>query len=91
MRRLSCLVFLLAAFESAGAQDIPRSCDLELPTGTGTRANVITDPATNKRTIYLGQGVVAHCIGQGNTLTADSAEYYETEGRLYLVGNVHYT
>src|SRR5205085_6404719 len=67
------------------------SCDLELPTGTGTRANVITDPATNQRTIYLGQGVVAHCIGQGNTLTADSAEYYETEGRLYLVGNVHYT
>src|SRR3954463_275949 len=91
MRRLSCLFFLLAAFASAGAQDIPRSCDLELPTGTGTRANVITDPATNKRTIYLGQGVVAHCIGQGNTLTADSAEYYETEGRLYLVGNVHYT
>ncbi|MFL5509249.1 MAG: hypothetical protein ACJ79J_06600, partial [Gemmatimonadaceae bacterium] len=91
MRRLSCSFFLLAAFASAGAQDIPRSCDLELPTGTGTRANVITDPATNKRTIYLGQGVVAHCIGQGNTLTADSAEYYETEGRLYLVGNVHYT
>src|SRR3954465_4633076 len=91
MRRLSCLFFLLAAFASAGAQDIPRSCDLEPPTGTGTRANVITDPATNKRTIYLGQGVVAHCIGQGNTLTADSAEYYETEGRLYLVGNVHYT
>src|SRR3954467_1924077 len=91
MRRLSCLFFLLAAFASAGAQDIPRSCDLELPTGTGTRANVITDPATNKRTIYLGQGVVAHCIGQGNTLTADSAEYYESEARLFLVGNVHYT
>ena len=79
------------ALTSAGAQDIPRSCDLELPQGTGTKANVITDPGTNKRTIYLGRGVVAHCIGQGNTLTADSAEYYETEGRLYLVGNVHYT
>src|SRR3954468_9217724 len=91
MRRLWFCLLLFAAFASAGAQDIPRSCDLELPTGTGTRANVITDPATNKRTIYLGQGVVAHCIGQGNTLTADSAEYYETEGRLFLIGNVHYT
>jgi hypothetical protein len=91
VRRLSAFLFVFAAFASAGAQDIPRNCDLELPTGTGTHANVITDPKTNKRTIYLGRGVVAHCIGQGNTLTADSAEYYETEGRLYLVGNVHYT
>src|SRR6185312_8026416 len=30
-------------------------------------------------------------IGQGNTITADSAEYYEAEGRLFLVGHVHYT
>ncbi|HZD85995.1 MAG TPA: hypothetical protein VE052_08785, partial [Gemmatimonadaceae bacterium] len=44
-----------------------------------------------KRITYLGGGIIAHCIGQGNTLTADSAEYYEAEGRLYLVGNVHYT
>jgi hypothetical protein len=91
VRPLSACLFLFAALASAGAQDIPRSCDLELPPGTATKANVITDPATNKRTTYLGRGVVAHCIGQGNTLTADSAEYYETEGRLYLVGNVHYT
>jgi len=90
MRRFLAFLLVFAAFRSARAQDIPRSCDLELPTGTGTRANVITDPATNQRTIYLGRGVVAHCIGQGNTLTADSAEYYETEGRLYLA-NVHYT
>jgi len=91
VRRLLIPVALSAAFASAGAQQIPRSCDLQLPTGTGTTANIRTDTATNKRTTYLGRGVVAHCIGQGNTLTADSAEYYETEGRLYLVGNVHYT
>ncbi|GAC1411014.1 MAG: hypothetical protein NVSMB53_06070 [Gemmatimonadaceae bacterium] len=48
------------------------------------------DPS-GKRTTFLSRGVVAHCIGQGNTLTADSAEYYEAEGRLYLVGRVHYT
>ena len=27
---------------------------------------------------------------KGNTLTADSAEYYQAQGRLFLVGNVHY-
>ena len=80
----------LCAFAGAAAQDIPRSCDLELPTGTSTRANILTD-ASGKRITYLGRGVIAHCIGQGNTLTADSAEYYESEGRLYLVGRVHYT
>lgn len=51
----------------------------------------IVEGAGGKRTTFLSGGVVAHCIGQGNTLTADSAEYYEAEGRLYLVGNVHYT
>jgi len=74
----------------AQAQNVPRSCDLQLPPGTSTRGNVVTD-ASGKRITFLGQGVIAHCIGQGNTLTADSAEYYESEGRLYLVGHVHYT
>jgi hypothetical protein len=82
---------ILVAVSGLGAQQIPRSCDLEFPPGGKTVANIITDPATAKRTVFLGRGVVARCIGQGNNLTADSAEYYETEGRLYLVGNVHYT
>ena len=75
---------------AAKAQEIPQSCDLEFPTGTNTRANVVTD-AAGKRITYLGRGIVARCIGQGNRLTADSAEYYEDQARLYLVGNVHYT
>jgi hypothetical protein len=83
------LVVLLAA-ATAGAQEIPKSCDLQLPTGTNTRATIRPDPAGNRIT-YLGGGVIAHCIGQGNTLTADSAEHYESEGRLYLIGHVHYT
>ena len=84
------LALFLAFAATTKAQEIPRNCDLQFPPGTGTRANVVTD-ATGKRIIYLGGGIVAHCIGQGNTLTADSAEHYESEGRLYLVGNVHYT
>jgi hypothetical protein len=91
VHRHSWLLLSCAVAASAGAQQIPRSCDLELPTGTGTTAFIKTDPVTGTRITYLGRGVVAHCIGQGNTLTADSAEYYESEGRLYLVGNVHYT
>jgi lipopolysaccharide export system protein LptA len=81
---------LLAAGATAGAQDIPKSCDLELPTGTSTQAIIRTD-ATGNRITYLSRGVIAHCIGQGNTLTADSAEHYESEGRLFLIGHVHYT
>jgi hypothetical protein len=75
----------------ARAQNLPRNCDLDFVNKPGNPANIRTDPATGKRTTYLGGGIIAHCIGQGNTLTADSAEYYEAEGRLYMVGNVHYT
>ena len=94
---MSCAKWFLAAVSSfafagtARAQDIPRNCDLDFVNKPGNPANIRTDPATGKRTTYLGGGIVAHCIGQGNTLTADSAEYYEAEGRLYLVGHVHYT
>jgi hypothetical protein len=89
VKLLIAVVGLLACAVSANAQNIPRSCDLEFPKGTATGANIIEDP-TGKRITFLSRGIVAHCIGQGNTLTADSAEYYEAEGRLYLVGRVHY-
>ena len=83
------LALSLALVSTANAQDIPTSCDLEFPTGTNTVAR-ITGAAGNQVT-FLGRGVVARCIGQGNRLTADSAEYYQSQGRLFLVGNVHYT
>lgn len=88
--RACALSLCICAAARAEAQNIPRSCDLELPTGTSTTANIRSD-ASGQRIVFLGRGVVAHCIGQGNTITADSAEYYESEGRLYLVGRVHYT
>jgi hypothetical protein len=84
------LVVSLTFTATANAQNIPRSCDLDLQNRPGTAMNIRQDPS-GKRTTFLSKGVVAHCIGQGNTLTADSAEYYEAEGRLYLVGHVHYT
>lgn len=84
------LVLSFALVATTQAQDIPRSCDLQFPPGTGTRANIL-ETANGQHITFLGGGIVAHCIGQGNTLTADSAEYYQDQGRLFLVGNVHYT
>jgi hypothetical protein len=83
------LALLFAVAATAEAQDIPTRCDLEFPTGTNTVANIRTD-AAGQQVTFLGRGIVARCIGQGNRLTADSAEYYQAQGRLFLVGNVHY-
>jgi hypothetical protein len=84
----SSVMFSLALASAAAAQNIPKSCDLDF--SNKGPVNIIQD-ASAQRTIFLSGGVVAHCIGQGNTLTADSAEYYEAQRRLYMVGNVHYT
>lgn len=89
MRLASGLFLSLVFVVSAGAQDIPRNCDLDLKNQRGA-TTIKEDPTGNRTTIFSG-GLVAHCIGQGNTLTADSAEYYQADGRLFLIGNVHYT
>jgi hypothetical protein len=89
VRLASGLLLSLVFVVSAGAQDIPRNCDLDLKNQRGA-TTIKEDPTGNRTTIFSG-GLVAHCIGQGNTLTADSAEYYQADGRLFLIGNVHYT
>ncbi len=90
--RFPLVVGLAAALagSAAFAQQVPQNCDMELPNTPGTTATIREGPG-GVRTTFLGRGVVARCIGQGNLLTADSAEHYEAEGRLYLVGNVRYT
>jgi hypothetical protein len=90
LRRVVLFSGFAIATSVAAAQDVPRTCDLELPPGTNTHTDISTTPA-GQRVVFLGRGVQARCIGQGNHLTADSAEYYQAEGRLFLVGNVHYT
>jgi hypothetical protein len=84
-----CSCSLLFA-SAAAAQNLPRSCDLEFPNRAGTRAWLRKDAGGNQNSFW-GGGILAHCIGQGNTLTADSAEYYGAQGMLYLIGNVHYS
>ncbi len=81
--------YLVSAVTVYG-QEVPRNCDLEFPAGTNTQARQV-ELAPGNTVVYLGRGVRAYCIGQGNNLTADSAEYYQAQGRLFLVGNVHYT
>ena len=73
-----------------GAQDLPRNCDLVFTNTPATRLNLVKLPG-GKYNTYSGGGVVAHCNLQNNLLTADSAEYYEEQGMLYLIGNVHYS
>ena len=93
MRLVKTLYALLCSLlfaSAAGAQNLPRRCDLEFPNRTGTRAWFRED-ASGTRNSFWGGGIVAHCIGQGNTLTADSAEYFGAQGLLHLIGNVHYT
>jgi hypothetical protein len=80
----------LALASVASAQNIPRSCDLEFPNRATTRAWLRKDASGNQNSFW-GGGILAHCIGQGNTLTADSADYYGAQGMLYLIGNVHYS
>ena len=89
MKTLFVLCSLLFA-SAAAAQNIPRSCDLEFPNRATTRAWLRKDAIGNQNSFW-GGGIVAHCIGQGNTLTADSAEYFGAQGMLHLIGNVHYT
>ncbi len=83
---------LAAAFIAVpvGAQDLPRNCNLVFTNTPATRLNLIKLPS-GKYNTYSGGGVVGHCSGQNNQVTADSAEYYEEQGLLYLIGNVHYT
>lgn len=90
--RVLCVVLTVLAGTPVAAQEIPQNCDMEFPANLNpnTRVNITRSPA-GVATTFLGGGVVARCIGQGNLLRADSAEYYEAEGRLFLVGNVRYT
>ena len=38
----------------------------------------------------VGGGFVGHCAGEKNSIKADSAEYYQQNGFIYLFGNVLY-
>lgn len=84
-------VAALAVFGSstAQAQSLER-CDYVFENTPATRAHLVrlSSGASHQ---FLGGGVVVRCAGQDNQLVADSAEFYEDRGVLYLIGNVRYT
>jgi hypothetical protein len=74
----------------AHAQEENKPCDLYTDATPTSHSNSIKLPSGKYNTFFAG-GVVAHCRGQGNTLKSDSAEYYDEQQLLYLIGHVHYT
>lgn len=51
----------------------------------------VIEVAPGVRNIYLSRNVVLRCPDRGIRITSDSLESYEGEGRVFLIGNVHYT
>jgi lipopolysaccharide export system protein LptA len=89
---LSSFAMVCGAAASAHAQQVQaKQCLLQYESSSGnTRTNAIKLPS-ERYNVFQGGGVTYHCEGQGNTLVADSAEYYGDNALLYMIGNVHYT
>ncbi|MFL5560766.1 MAG: hypothetical protein ACJ79K_04740 [Gemmatimonadaceae bacterium] len=82
---------ILAAPAVARAQgNQPGRCVLQFESSSGARSTLNKLPS-GQYNAYQGGGVTYFCVGQNNTLKADSAEYYGDLNVLYLIGNVHYT
>lgn len=81
------LAFLAPAL--AAAQPAAGRCTLVFPPNESTRSNLVRQPSGNYNA-FIGGGVFARCQGQDVTLRADSAEYYQDVGIVYLLGNVRY-
>jgi hypothetical protein len=83
VRRAPFLLLLLPAV--AGAQETQR-CFWQASGGQR-----VIEVAPGVRNIYLSRNVVLRCPDRGIRITSDSLESYEGEGRVFLIGNVHYT
>ena len=91
---LTLTVLAGAAPGAAPAQGGPAAstqrCILQFESSSGARSTLNKLPS-GQYNAYQGGGVTYFCVGQNNTLKADSAEYYGDLNVLYLIGNVHYT
>ena len=86
----SVVAGLSATPRMARAQEENKPCDLYTDATPASHSNSVKLPSGKYNTFFAG-GVIAHCRGQGNTLKSDSAEYYDEQQLLYLIGHVHYT
>jgi hypothetical protein len=67
----------------------PSACDLYFENTPATRMTSVRESA-NQYNSFIGGGVIAHCRGQNNTITSDSAEFYDALNMLYMIDHVHY-
>ena len=84
MRRVLCVALFILPV-SAPAQETQR-CFWEASGGQR-----VIEVAPGVRNIYLSRNVVLRCPDRDIRITSDSLESYEGEGRVFLIGNVHYT
>jgi lipopolysaccharide export system protein LptA len=80
---------VLLPLAGAAGQGPPARCNLVFPPGQSGPAQLVRQPSGNYN-VFIGQRVFARCEGQNVTLRADSAEYYQDNGIVYLIGNVRY-
>ena len=71
---------LVAAAQGRGSE----RCSID-----GDRQTSVQLPSTQRNT-FIGGNVLVRCPTSDLTLRADSLEQYGDEGRIYLLGNVHY-
>ena len=88
---LAAACLALAVATPSAAQAPAQQCLLQYETASGNTRTNVQKTAGGQYNFFQGGGVVYHCEGQNNTLTADSAEYYGDQRVLYLINNVHYT
>jgi len=89
---LSAMPALWLAVATPAEGQEPRQCLLEFEArgSNPPRTNAMQLPS-ERYNVFQGGGVTYHCQGQGNSISADSAEYYGDQSLLMLIGNVHYT
>lgn len=75
----------------ATSQTPATQCVLQYESSSGNTRTTAVKLPSERYNFFQGGGVTYHCQGQGNTLVADSAEYYGDQNVLYMIGSVHYT
>ena len=73
----------------ASAQERER-CVLNREQHVGTHTTT-TKTASGQYNTFIGGGVIVECPGKELTLTSDSLETYGDDGKIFLVGSVHYS
>ena len=81
---------VLLAASRGSAQETATECTLNQEARPTTRVMSIRNSTTGSYDHFVGGGAVVRCPARGITLSADSAEYYDSRRVWYLIGAVRY-